>query len=48
MYGTHLSPVLGNTEKQQTVVREYPEASGEKLETDKMPLNLRETTEPPP
>ena len=28
MYGTHLSPVLGNTEKHQTAVREYPEASG--------------------
>ena len=29
MYGTQLSLVLGNTEKHQTAVREYPEASGE-------------------
>ncbi len=30
VYGTHLSLVLGNTERHQTAVREYPEASGEK------------------
>ena len=31
MYGTQLSLVLGNTEKHQTAVREYPEASGEMI-----------------